>query len=203
MKVLTIILIVCCFLSCTKTPELLFVDHFDGTSLNEEHWNYELGDGCPNLCGWGNDERQLYTKENVSVTGGNLVIRATHIDSIYQSGRITTKDKIEFTYGSIEVRAKLPKGQGIWPAIWMLGANIDTNKWPACGEIDIMEYVGKEPHIIHTSLHTTASSGNTINTKKTINTRIEDGFHIYKTIWTEEAIQFQIDNKNHMTTYNP
>ena len=202
MKLLALILSVGCLLSCTHKQELLFEDNFEGTSLNINHWNYELGNGCPNLCGWGNNERQLYTKENVKLVDGNLVINATLKDSVYKSGRITTKNKIEFTYGTVEVRAKLPQGNGIWPAIWMLGANIDTNTWPACGEIDIMEYVGKEPHVVHTSLHTTASSGETINTKKTIDTQIEEGFHTYKTIWTSDAIQFHIDEKL-VYTFNP
>ncbi|MDX1463228.1 MAG: glycoside hydrolase family 16 protein [Marinirhabdus sp.] len=180
--------------ACSNQPELLFEDNFDGTSLNENHWNYELGDGCPDLCGWGNNERQVYTKKNVQVANGNLIIRTAINDSIYTSGRITTKDKIEFTYGTIEIRAKLATGNGIWPAIWMLGANIEEVGWPKCGEIDIMEYVGKEPHVIHTSLHTAASFGNTTNTATTTIEDIENGFHIFKAHWTENNIQFYIDD---------
>lgn len=152
--------------SCQSGAQLLLEENFDGTRLNETHWNYELGDGCPNLCGWGNNERQSYTKKNVSLRDGNLVITATKNSGLYESGKITTKQKVEFQYGTIEVRAKLPLGGGLWPAIWMLGNDIDTNTWPGCGEIDMMEYVGKEPGVIHTSLHTPDSFGNTINTKK-------------------------------------
>src|SRR5690606_25987917 len=103
--------------------KLIFEEQFDGTTLNESNWNYELGNGCPHICGWGNNERQYYTKENVAVKDGHLVITATK-DSLFESGRITTKNKFEFQYGTIEVRAKLATGQGIWPAIWMLGSNI-------------------------------------------------------------------------------
>ncbi|MGB1451152.1 MAG: glycoside hydrolase family 16 protein, partial [Marinirhabdus sp.] len=135
------------FVSCggTKGETLIFEENFNGNTLNASHWNYELGDGCPNLCGWGNNERQQYTKKNVEVANGNLTITATKQGGVYQSGRITTKNKVEFTYGTIEIRAKLPKGNGLWPALWMLGSNIGTLGWPACGEIDIMEYVGKQP----------------------------------------------------------
>lgn len=92
-----------------------------------------MGDGCPNLCGWGNNERQHYTKKNIEVDNGNLVITTTLNDSIYESGRITNKDKIEFQYGTIEVKAKLPTGHGLWPPICMLGQDIDSLRWPLCG----------------------------------------------------------------------
>jgi beta-glucanase (GH16 family) len=187
--------------SCQESRTLIFEDHFDGTALNESSWNYELGDGCPN-CGWGNNERQLYTKENVSVRDGNLVITATKDSSSYFSGRITTAKKVEFQYGTVEVRAKLPLGQGLWPAIWMLGNDIKTIGWPACGEIDIMEYVGKNPHEIHTTLHTPDSHGNSINTKITTLEKIEDGFHVYKCNWTNEKIEFFIDD-NLVYTFSP
>jgi len=167
------ILIVCIIftaISCTKKKKILvWEENFDGSILNEAIWNYELGDGCPNLCGWGNNELQLYTKTNHFLKDGKLIIIARKQDSIYTSTRITTKAKKEFRYGNIEVRAKLPIGRGLWPAFWMLGANIDQVNWPDCGEIDILEYVGKEPKTIYTSLHTKDSHGNTINTKKNDN----------------------------------
>ena len=120
----------------------IFTDDFNDTILDLNHWNYELGDGCPKLCGWGNKELQHYTKENIFLRNEKLVIKATSENNRYFSGRITTKDKIEFQYGTVEVKAKLPRGKGVWPAIWMLGHDIDENYWPGCGEIDIMEYVG-------------------------------------------------------------
>lgn len=179
--------------SCSDAQELIFEEQFEGNQLSEEFWNYELGDGCPNLCGWGNNERQIYTKKNVEVSNGNLIITASKNNTLYESGRITTKKKIEFQYGTVEVRAKLPEGHGLWPAIWMLGNDIDTNTWPGCGEIDIMEYVGREPSIIYTSLHTPDSFGDTLNSKKTTIDNIEEGFHTYKTNWTKESITFYID----------
>lgn len=172
---------------------LIFEEQFDGTALNESNWNYELGNGCPNICGWGNNEPQIYTKENAIVKDGHLIIKATKDGDQYHSARITTANKVEFQYGTIEVRAKLPVGKGLWPAIWMLGNDIKEVGWPACGEIDIMEYVGKAPHEIHTTLHTSASYGNSVNTKITTLPNIEEGFHVYSSHWTEDKIEFFID----------
>ena len=195
-------LIITLFVSTISWAQIIFEDHFNGDTLNEAYWNYELGNGCPNLCGWGNNERQLYTKNNIAIKNGHLLISATHSNNTYESGRITTKGKIEFQYGTIEVKAKLPTGYGLWPAIWMLGNDIDETKWPHCGESDMMEYVGKEPAVVFTSLHTGASYGNTINTKKTHIKDIEDGFHIYKSNWTEDSIKFYIDD-NLVYTFSP
>ena len=174
--------------------KLLFLEEFNQNSIDLENWSYELGDGCPDLCGWGNNEWQVYTKRNVSINNNQLVISATNEAGNYYSGRITSKDKFEFRYGTIEVKAKLPKGRGLWPAIWMLGHDIDSNPWPACGEIDLMEYVGKHPGKIYTTLHSPASFGKSINTKTTSIESIETGFHVYKTRWDAHQIQFYIDN---------
>ena len=195
-KLLYILICLPLFGSCQEEGSLVFEENFDGNALDMKSWNYDLGDGCPNLCGWGNDERQIYTKENVVVKDGNLVITATKDGNLYQSGKITTKGKVEFQYGSIEARLKVPSGQGLWPAFWMLGNDIDTNTWPACGEIDIMEYVGKKPHTIYTSLHTPDSYGETINSRQTVIEDIEEGFHTYKTTWTKDAIEFFIDGNS-------
>ena len=154
------------------------------------------------MCGWGNNEFQIYTKENVFIRDEKLVIKATKQDNKYYSGRITTKDKIEFQYGTVEVKAKLPTGTGVWPAIWMLGHDIDDIFWPLCGEIDIMEYVGKTPGKIHTTLHTKDSYGQSINTKVTTIENIEDGFHIYKMNWDKNKIQFSVDD-NIVYTFSP
>lgn len=182
-------------MSCTNERALVWEENFDGNLLNEEVWNFELGDGCPNLCGWGNNERQLYTKKNHKIENGHLIITAQKKDSMYSSTRITTKAKKEFQYGYIETRAKLPVGKGIWPAFWMLGSNISDVGWPMCGEIDILEYVGREPDMVFTSLHTKASHGNTINTKKTTIPTIEEGFHIYAVDWMKEKMDFYVDKK--------
>tara|TARA_B100000524_G_scaffold65838_2_gene30357 strand:- start:321 stop:1097 length:777 start_codon:yes stop_codon:yes gene_type:complete len=193
------IFLILIFILIDKGPKpsvnsILFTDDFENTFLDLNHWNYDLGDGCPELCGWGNNEFQIYTKENVFIRDENLVIKATKQGNKYYSGRITTKDKIEFQYGTVEVKAKLPAGTGVWPAIWMLGHDIDDIFWPLCGEIDIMEYVGKTPGKIHTTLHTKDSYGQSINTKVTTIKNIEDGFHIYKMNWDKNKIQFFVDD---------
>ncbi len=183
-------------ISCNaQYQKLVWEENFNGDILNETIWNYELGDGCPNLCGWGNNELQLYTKTNHYIKDGKLIITAKKQDSVYTSTRITTKAKKEFQYGKIEFRAKLPIGKGLWSAFWMLGSNISDVGWPTCGEIDILEYIGKEPKTIFTSLHTKNSYGNTINTKKTIIDDIETGFHLYSINWTENKIDFFVDNE--------
>ncbi len=128
-----------------KDKKLIWSDEFDQATLNSDYWTFELGDGCPYLCGWGNNERQIYTDTNHLLRDGNLVLQARLEDGEYTSTRIITKDKLEYTYGYFEVRAKLPVGQGIWPAFWMLGSNISELQWPLCGEIDVLEYVGREP----------------------------------------------------------
>lgn len=190
-KTVILILSILPFTSCAQE---VFEDNFDGDSLNMDYWSYEEGDGCPNLCGWGNNELQIYNRDYVKVENGNLVITAVKKGDQYFSGKINSKDKVEFQYGSIEVRAKLATGKGFWPALWMLGADVDEVGWPASGEIDIMEYVGKEPGKVFTSLHTPASHGNTINTKKTKIEGIEEGFHVFRADWSEKDIKFYVDN---------
>lgn len=183
------------FLGCQESPKgkLIFEEDFEGNSLNENVWNFELGDGCPNLCGWGNDEAQLYTKNNHKLKDGYLNIRIQKEDSVYTSTRITTENKFDFQYGRVEARAKLPIGKGLWPAFWMLGSNHREVGWPLCGEIDILEYVGREPDMIFNSLHTADSHGNTVNTKKTKIETIEEGFHVYEANWTPTKIEFSVD----------
>ena len=186
----------------TSKRKLVWEENFNVNSLDEKVWNYELGDGCPDLCGWGNNEKQIYTNQNHSIKDGNLLIEAKKTTDNYSSTRITTQGKKEFLYGRIKARAKLPVGKGIWPAFWMLGNNIKSVGWPKCGEIDILEYVGREPHFVYTSLHTESSFGNTINTKKTKIDTIEEGFHIFAIDWTKEKIEFFVDNIS-VYTYNP
>ena len=173
--------------------KIIFEEDFNADTLNMEIWNYEEGDGCPNLCGWGNNEKQIYNRDYVALEDGKLVITAEKKGDTYYSGKINSKDNVEFTYGVIEVKAKLATGKGLWPAIWMLGADISEVGWPASGEIDILEYIGKEPGIVFTSLHTPASHGNTINTKKTKVANIEEGYHTYKAVWTPDYIEFFVD----------
>ena len=183
-------------LSFNAGSQVIFEDNFDGDQLNMDHWNYEEGDGCPNNCGWGNNELQIYDRDYVEVKDGNLVITAVKKGDTYFSGKINSKDRVEVMYGEIEVRAKLAEGKGLWPAVWMLGCDINEVGWPASGEIDIMEYVGKEPQKVFTSLHTPASYGKTVNTRKISIEDIEKGFHIYKAVWTKEFIEFFIDGNS-------
>ena len=179
-----------------KKGKLLWEENFDGKALNEKIWNHELGDGCPNICGWGNNERQVYTKTNHRLEKGMLIITAKKDGDQYTSTRITTAGKKEFKYGYMEARAKLPLGQGIWPAFWMLGSNIKQVGWPLAGEIDILEYVGKEPDMVYTTLHTKATHGDHASSKKTAFPEIEEGFHTYGVNWTPEAIEFFVDGKS-------
>jgi beta-glucanase (GH16 family) len=194
MKKIIVLLLFCQFSWAQGSQrKLVWEENFDSKKLNESDWNFELGDGCPDLCGWGNNERQIYTKNNHQIESGNFIIEARKEGNQYTSTKITTKGKKEFMYGRIEARAKLPVGHGLWPAFWMLGANIDEVKWPKCGEIDVIEYVGREPKMIFTSLHTQDSHGNTINTKKTKFPTIEEGFHLYAVEWDKDKIDFFVD----------
>jgi len=182
--------------------KIIFEEDFNADTLNMEVWNYEEGDGCPDLCGWGNNEKQIYNRDYVALKDGKLVITAEKKGDTYYSGKINSKDNVEFTYGVIEVKAKLATGKGLWPAIWMLGADISEVGWPASGEIDIVEYIGREPGIVFTSLHTPASHGNTINTKKTKIADIEEGYHTYKAVWTPDYIEFFVDG-NQLYRFTP
>lgn len=186
-----------------KERKLVWQEEFNGATLNEKDWNFELGNGCPNNCGWGNNEKQIYTKDNHSLKNGYLVINVLkNDDGSFTSTRITTAGKQEFQYGRMEARAKIPTGKGIWPAFWMLGSNINKVGWPKCGEIDILEYVGREPHKVFTSLHTQDSHGNTINNKITQIDNIEEGFHLYAIEWTKDKIEFLVDNQS-VYTFSP
>jgi beta-glucanase (GH16 family) len=174
--------------------KLVWAENFSGKVLNEKVWNIMLGDGCPN-CGWGNNERQLYTNENHKLIKGYLEITAHKKGDKYTSSRLTTKDKKEFQYGYFEARAKLPIGQGVWPAFWMLGSNIDEVGWPKTGEIDILEYIGKEQSMVFSTLHTQDSYGISKNTKKTKIEGIENGFHTYGVDWSKNKMDFFVDDK--------
>jgi beta-glucanase (GH16 family) len=197
--------------SCSdKKP--VWSDEFDSAGTPDSiKWNYDLGDGCPNVCGWGNNETQYYTRDskNVRVENGNLIIEA-HKDSLggkaYTSTRIVSKLKGDWLYGRIEVRAKLPKGKGTWPAIWMLSTDLKYGGWPASGEIDIMEHVGYDPGVIHGTIHT-ESYNHGQGTQKEGKITVEDcmdTFHVYAIDWTEDKMDFFVDNKlYHTITRDP
>ncbi|MDJ0933704.1 family 16 glycosylhydrolase [Breoghania sp.] len=195
-----------------KTKEgktLAWSDEFDGTSVNTNNWKFETGDG-----GWGNHELQNYTNgQNVEVSNGTLKIIAKKVGAgqnvgDYTSTRMISAGLQEFQYGIFEIRAKLPthKGNGLWPAIWMLGSNFFSHTpWPLCGEIDIMEYVSYKPNLVHIALHTQSSSGNTVNKQGDLPLETaEEEFHNYGIIWTADEIKFYIDQiSNVVYTYNP
>ncbi|MCT4590051.1 MAG: family 16 glycosylhydrolase [Carboxylicivirga sp.] len=183
-------------------PEgLIWSDEFNTATINSANWTYEIGHGD---WGWGNNELQYYTNgDNAEIIDGKLVLTAKKVDDnktqgSYTSTRMISKGKQEFTYGRIEVRAKLPSGTGVWPAIWMLGANIGQVGWPACGEIDIMEYVGFEPDVVHATVHCNAGSGaNGNGSSKALKTG-EEAFHIYGLIWTEASLTFYVDTPDNV-----
>lgn len=178
---------------------LVWQDEFDGDELSQD-WAYDLGDGCPGLCGWGNNELQSYKKENLRLEKGYLIIEAKKEmdgNKSYTSTRIKTQEKKSFLYGRMDIRAALPKGKGIWPAIWMLGDNITEVGWPKCGEIDIMEMIGGEENTVHGTAHwdnngqVASYGGKTSLTAGTLN----DNFHVYSIIWDERKIVWLLDDK--------
>ena len=176
---------------------LVWSDEFDGTELDASSWTYELGNGCDiGLCGWGNNELQIYTdtEENTVLADGTLTITARE-DSPYSSARIITKDKRAFRFGRIDIRAKLPEGQGIWPAIWMLGSNIDEVSWPATGEIDIMELVGHEPARSHGTAHFgNAGEGSQFRGNSfTLREDFSERLHVFSLLWKNNSIQWYVD----------
>ncbi len=182
----------------------MWEDNFNGTGVPDAtKWGYDVGGS-----GWGNNELQYYTGSgNASVSGGNLVIEAKKENNSgreYTSARMVTKGKGDFLYGRFEVKAKLPKGRGTWPAIWMLSTDQQYGNWPASGEIDIMEEVGYDPNKIHSSVHTSAYN-HTRNTQKTANKIIPDAtdvFHIYRIDWTPYAIRSYIDGVQYFEFIN-
>jgi beta-glucanase (GH16 family) len=190
----------------SQQAKLLWADEFDRDGLpNAQHWNYDLGDH-----GWGNNELQFYTKEslkNARVENGNLIIEAHREASLpkgYSSARLTTKQKGVWQFGFIEVRAKLPKGTGTWPAIWMLPEENQYGGWPKSGEIDIMEHVGYDPGVVHGTVHTEAFN-HIKGTQKGAQKRVEsfhEEFHTYAIDWKAEQIDFLIDGQVYFTFQN-
>lgn len=183
--------------------QLIWQDEFDGSQLNTLYWSNELGNGCSvGNCGWGNNELENYTanQENLKLENGKLVITAINTGGGYTSARIKTQAKVKPTFGRIDVRAKLPKGKGIWPAIWMLGENITTVGWPACGEIDIMELVGHEPAKSHGTVHFDQGGYRTSTGSKSLTTGdFSESFHVFSLVWEKNKITWYIDNESFKT----
>jgi len=194
--------------SVSTNSNLIWSDEFNTNgSPDPNKWNYNIGNGCPDICGWGNSESQYYTSrtDNVIIEGGILKIIAkkeNYEGYEYTSTRMKTQGELDFKYGKIEIRAKLPEGGGTWPALWMLGSNITTVGWPACGEIDIMEHRGNVLGTVSSAIHTPSSFGNTVNKGTKFISDATTEFHVYTVNWTSEKIEFSIDGIVHYT-YNP
>jgi len=185
---------------------LVWSDEFngpDGAAVDSSKWTAEVGGG-----GWGNNELEYYTArtDNAYQSGGSLVIRAikeTYLTRDYTSARLITRNKFSATYGRFEARIKIPYGQGIWPAFWMLGSNIDSVSWPQCGEVDIMENIGKEPSMIHGTIHGPGYSGGSgIGSSYSLSTnqRFADSFHTFAVEWEPNVIRFYCDGILYKTT---
>lgn len=207
-KVLSILLVVAFLVSLLSGTNAsaatnwtqVWSDEFNGTSLDTSNWTNEIGTGSG---GWGNNELQYYTNrsENLQVTGGNLVITArkeSYGGMNYTSARIKTQGLRNFTYGKIEARIKMPTGQGLWPAFWMLGSNINTVSWPYCGEIDIMERVNNNAFVngtVHWDANGYASYGN-------VSGNIDfSQFHVYSIEWDANYIRWFVDGIKYNEIY--
>ena len=184
---------------------LIFSDEFDVAGQPDaSKWGYDIGTGSN---GWGNNESQYYTNrpENVTVSNGTVKLTAKKENfsgSSYTSARMLTQNKFSFKYGKVEVRAKLPAGVGTWPAIWMLGSNISTVGWPACGEIDIMEHLGRDLNKVFAALHHPNHSGGNADGGNTVIQNTTTEFHIYSCEWTASSIKFFVDGVNFYTFPN-
>lgn len=177
--------------------ELVWSDEFDGSSLNPANWSYDIGNGCPDLCGWGNNELQYYRSQNVSVSDGRLTIEAREQDAGYDytSGKIHTCGKQDFLYGRIEARIKVPTGGGMWPAFWLMPSDSVYGGWAASGEVDIMEtrnetdyiggtihYGGQWPDHQHTG-GDYAPPG----------VDFSEDFHVYALQWEPDMMRWYVD----------
>jgi beta-glucanase (GH16 family) len=179
---------------------LAWADEFNGTQIDPANWGYDIGGG-----GWGNDEWQFYTAEsrNAYVKNGRLIIEALkekYQNRDYTSARLITKGKREFTFGRVDIRAKLPKGQGIWPALWMLGSNIDQIGWPACGEIDIMELLGHQPDKTYGTIHWGKQGAGVSQTAQgslqlTNGKTFADEFNVFSLDWEKDKLSILVNDK--------
>lgn len=192
----------------SPTPEwerpgwnIVWQDEFDGTEINRENWTFDTGGG-----GWGNAEWEAYTDrpENARVVNGRLVIEARQEEATfsglpYSSARMKTQGLHAWQYGRIEARMKLPYGQGIWPAFWMLGENIPQKGWPAAGEIDIMEHIGREPDHIYATVHAPGySGGNGVGSSVIVPPdSLKNDFHVYAIEWQENEIRWYFDDQEY------
>lgn len=203
-RLATLFLLTALASACTNVSdpgpyELVWSDEFDGaagTPPNPANWGYDIGTD------WGNAQLEWTTDrtENAAHDGnGNLVItarRESFNGQDYTSARLTTAGKREFTYGRFEARIRQPIGQGIWPAFWLLGADIATVGWPQTGEIDVMEFRGQEPLVSHGSLHGPGYSGGNAITRRYVSPDVglHEEFHVYRVDWSPSEIRFFVDD---------
>src|SRR5258708_18284730 len=173
-------------------------DEFSGNNLNKENWNYETGG-----TGWGNHELENYTSrtQNAFVSAGHLVIEArqeSYSGNNYTSARLTTQGKQQFTYGRIDIRAKMPVSKGMWPALWVLGSNISTVPWPGGGEAAIIELIGTNPRQVVGSLHWQQQNGTEGTYNNVYNLSGQDfsqQFHVFSLVWANNSAQFLVDDQ--------
>lgn len=183
---------------------LIWSDEFSEPKLDLTSWNQEIGNGTG---GWGNNELEYYTNslKNVFLSNGNLIIEARKeaMNGFnYSSGRMTTQNKKNFKFGRIDIRAKLPVAKGMWPALWMLGANINSVGWPACGEMDIMELIGTYPSRVSGTMHWKNASG--AHASKGSNYSLSSGdysqqFHVFSMVWAQDLIKCYVDDQLYLT----
>ena len=188
-------------LSYAQCPNIVWEDDFSGNTLDLTKWNYQIGDGCAEgICGWGNNELQSYQEANVNVSNGTLKITAQKQrirGSKYTSGRINSKAKADFTYGRFEASIKLPYGDGLWPAFWMLSTDEPYGGWPQSGEIDIMEFVASQPDRTLGYMHygdpypNNQSQGSTYTLP---NDNFPDAFHEFAIEWEPGIIRWFVDD---------
>ncbi|NRB48371.1 MAG: family 16 glycosylhydrolase [Saprospiraceae bacterium] len=177
---------------------LVWSDEFNGDALNMDDWSFEMGRGNN---GWGNNELQYYREENTTVEDGFLVIEAkeeNYNGADYTSSRLITQGKQSFRFGRIDIRAVLPEGQGLWPALWMLGTKFNAVGWPACGEIDIMELVGNQPDRVHGTVHygTNASTRQQDGASRALSSgaKFSEEFHVFSLVWENDKIQWLLND---------
>jgi beta-glucanase (GH16 family) len=185
----------------SERRRLVWSDEFDGPAgspPDPSSWSCQLGDGSTyGDPGWGNSELQCYTgdRDNVAQDGrGNLVITARSTAAGYSSARIVTKGNVEIRYGRIEARARVPQGAGVWAAIWALGADVDSAGWPGCGEIDIMEQVGRDPYKAFGTIHGPGYAGSEgVSGAVEMQAEFACDFHVFAVEWSRSAIEWSVD----------
>ncbi|TDH26959.1 glycosyl hydrolase family protein [Segetibacter sp. 3557_3] len=174
---------------------LAWSDEFNGSGLNMANWSFQNGNGCPNLCGWGNNELETYAENNLFLQDGKMIIEARREGSSYTSAKIISSGKKKFKFGRIDIRAKLPKGKGIWPALWMMPESSVYGGWPRSGEIDIMELLGHEPNKTYGTLHYGPGPGSTQINKSFVlpSGDFSSEFHVFSLDWKQDQIQWLVD----------